>query len=241
MTYHNTPVYLLNPEHPITVAVIGVGGTGSQVIQSLARMNHALINLGHPGLTVAAYDDDIVSEANVGRQLFSSADIGQYKSLLTITRVNRFYGYDWRSCSEKFSNNNFMAYNIFITCVDSAKARIEIHRLLNKPFEKSEPYEKPYYWLDFGNGQNTGQVILGSFDNALPFVTKEFDLNKVKEKDSGPSCSLAAALNKQDLFINSTLTQFGMTLLWKLFREARIKYRGCYLNLNTMSVNPIKI
>ena len=35
-------------------------------------------------------------------------------------------------------------------------------------------------------------------------VTELFDLTKVDERDSGPSCSLAEALRKQDLFINST-------------------------------------
>ena len=32
---------------------------------------------------------------------------------------------------------------------------------------------------------------------------------RVKEEESGPSCSLAEALEKQDLFINSTLAQLG--------------------------------
>ena len=47
---HFTDRYLLNPRHPVTVFVIGAGGTGSQVITNLARMNMALQALGHPGL-----------------------------------------------------------------------------------------------------------------------------------------------------------------------------------------------
>lgn len=66
-------------------------------------------------------------------------------------------------------------------------------------------------------------------------------LKKVKEVDQGPSCSLAEAINKQDLFINSTLAQLGMNILWKLFREFMITSHGLYLNLETMIVNPIKI
>lgn len=46
---HFTDRYLLNPRHPVTVFVIGAGGTGSQVITNLARMNMALQALGHPG------------------------------------------------------------------------------------------------------------------------------------------------------------------------------------------------
>ena len=45
---HYTDRYLLNPHHPVTVFVIGAGGTGSQVATNLARMSIALQALGHP-------------------------------------------------------------------------------------------------------------------------------------------------------------------------------------------------
>lgn len=67
------------------------------------------------------------------------------------------------------------------------------------------------------------------------------EIKKVREKNQGPSCSLSEALNKQDLFINSTLANLGMNILWKMFREARLSYHGLYLNLDSMAVNPIKI
>ena len=64
---------------------------------------------------------------------------------------------------------------------------------------------------------------------------------KVKEKDSGPSCSLAEALEKQDLFINSTLAQLGCNILWKMFRNGMIEHQGLYLNLSTLKMNPIPV
>lgn len=36
---HYTDSYLLSPYHPVTVHVIGAGGTGSQVATNLARMD----------------------------------------------------------------------------------------------------------------------------------------------------------------------------------------------------------
>jgi hypothetical protein len=72
-------------------------------------------------------------------------------------------------------------------------------------------------------------------------VTDFFDLKKVNEKDSGPSCSLAEALTKQDLFINSTLAQIGMALMWKMFTKGMLEIQGAFLNLETMKVNPIKV
>lgn len=49
---HYTDSYLLSPYHPVSVFVIGAGGTGSQVVTNLARMDVALRSLGHPGLHV---------------------------------------------------------------------------------------------------------------------------------------------------------------------------------------------
>ena len=58
---HYTDKYLLNPYHPVTVSVIGAGGTGSQVVTGLARMSVALQALGHPGLHVTVFDPDTVT------------------------------------------------------------------------------------------------------------------------------------------------------------------------------------
>ncbi len=76
---HYTDSYLLKPYHPVTIHVAGAGGTGSQVIANLARMNVALQVLGHPGLHVTVFDPDIITEANIGRQLFSETELGQCK------------------------------------------------------------------------------------------------------------------------------------------------------------------
>ena len=49
---HFTENFLLNPTNPITVNLIGAGGTGSQMLTTLARMNHALTELNHAGFSV---------------------------------------------------------------------------------------------------------------------------------------------------------------------------------------------
>ena len=72
-------------------------------------------------------------------------------------------------------------------------------------------------------------------------ITRYVKYAKVKEKDSGPSCSLAEALEKQDLFINSTLAQLGCNILWKMFRNGMIEHYGLYLNLSTLKMNPIPV
>lgn len=250
---HYTHPYLINPVHQVTVDIVGMGGNGSQVLTGLGRMHQALLQLGHPGLFITAWDTDIVTEANMGRQLFSPADVGMNKAIVLIQRLNRFFGTDWQAQPVKYTGS--VTSNILITCVDTAKSRVQIGKKLkwNTP---QHPANELYYWLDAGNQQYTGQCVLGTMyrggkkikgaKTVLKTVVQLFpQLYKMaankKADNHGPSCSLAEALTRQDLFINSTLAQFACALLWKLFREGSISIQGCYVNLESMIVNPIKI
>lgn len=78
---HFTDSDLIDATNPVTVNLIGAGGTGSKVLTGLLEMNHSLIALGHAGLHVRLWDDDIVTEANLGRQRFSECEKGLYKSV----------------------------------------------------------------------------------------------------------------------------------------------------------------
>ena len=241
---HTTIPYLLNPEKLVSFALIGCGGTGTQVLTCLARLNEALVGIGHPGISVTAYDGDDVDHTNVGRQLFSPQDIGQNKAVISISRINRFFGYEWTAVPYHATRKEHFKSNIIISCVDSAQARVMINDLLIRDKTvRDEPDRISYYWLDFGNDFKTGQVVLGTvIDKELPNVIDRFPvLKKRKVKKSEPSCSIAQSLGKQDLFINSTIAQLGMNLIWKLFREAGVDYGGLYLNLETLNVNPIKL
>ena len=260
---HFTDITLINPTNPITVNLIGAGGTGSQVLTALARMNHALTELNHAGLSVRLWDDDVITEANLGRQLFAESELGSYKSVALINRVNRFFGTNWKAETQKFEKDDLgklqssMKSEIYISCVDSVKSRFDIAEILNElKIDKSYYRNQCKYWMDFGNSQFTGQVLLSTIGNIkqpnsekyetvgnLPFITEEFgELLKISElEDDTPSCSLAEALEKQDLFINSTLAQMGSSLLWNLFRNGLTENRGFFLNLKNFTAKPIKL
>ena len=256
---HFTDRYLLNPRHPVTVFVIGAGGTGSQVITNLARMSMALQALGHPGLHVTVFDPDTVSQANIGRQLFSETELGLNKAVSLVTRINCFFGYAWTAEPQCFPTRNFSGEstaNIIITCTDNIRSRLTLWKFLKKVRKENiSDHSAPIYWMDSGNSQTKGQVIIGtvrekvlqpSSQEYIPMpkmnvITEEVDYAKIKEKESGPSCSLAEALEKQDLFINSTLAQLGCNILWIMFRHGMIEHHGLFLNLETMKVNPIGV
>jgi PRTRC genetic system ThiF family protein len=248
---HFTDAYLLNPTRQVTVNLIGCGGTGSQVLTALARIGHTLAALGHPGLYVTAYDPDHVTDANPGRQLFSVSDTGLNKAVVLVSRLNRFFSTGWEAVPDYYKNE---PANIVITCTDNVKSRLDIAAGLLPHMDKGLDFEKLMYWLDFGNTRNAGQVILGTFGEIrqpqskkyipagkLPCVTERFDLAKVDERESGPSCSLAEAVDRQDLFINSTLANIGAKLLWKLFREGMTSQAGTFLNMDTMKMNPVML
>ncbi len=259
---HFTENFLLNPTNPITVNLIGAGGTGSQMLTTLARMSHALTELNHAGFSVRLWDDDEITRANLGRQLFAESELGLKKSIALINRTNRFFGTNWKAETVKFERNHLnnlpenASANIFISCVDSVKSRFEIAEILKNLSNSGYYSDRSRYWLDFGNSQFSGQVLLSTIGTIkqpdsekyetvenLPFVTEEFgELLKQSEKeDNTPSCSLAEALEKQDLFINSVLAQMGSSLLWNLFRNGMTENRGFFLNLRGFQSQPIKL
>ena len=259
---HFTDNYLISPTNPVTVNVIGAGGTGSKVLTALMEMNHSLVELGHAGLSVRLWDDDVIAEANLGRQRFAACEVGLYKSVALINRANRFTGTNWKAETSKFGKDSVGKFPrnseavIYISCVDSVKARFEIADILQGQDNLRQRSNEPKYWMDFGNSQHTGQVILSTIGTikqpnsekyetvaSLPFVTDEFGelLMQSEQLDETPSCSLTEALEKQELFINSTLAQMGSSLLWSLFRYGMTEYRGFFLNLKNFQSHPLKV
>ena len=166
---HYTDRYLLNPYHPVTVFVIGAGGTGSQVATGLARISVALQALGHPGLHVTVFDPDTVTEANIGRQLFSGSELGLNKAAALVTRINRFFGFSWEAKGQRYplkasaDREEPALANIIVTCTDNIRSRMNLWRFLKKHREHTSNNERsPIYWMDFGNARTTGQVLIGN-------------------------------------------------------------------------------
>tara|TARA_R110000868_G_scaffold152616_7_gene377751 strand:- start:1613 stop:2398 length:786 start_codon:yes stop_codon:yes gene_type:complete len=261
MKIHYIDPYLQQPAHPITVGLIGCGGTGTNLVTQLARIDYSLKELGHPGLHVTVFDGDIISPSNIGRQLFSPAEIGLNKAVALVTRMNRFFGTSWKAIPQDFSTKTsveLQGHNIVITCVDSAKARIEIHEVLKNHTAKSQPSQpyKIFYWLDTGNTKDGGQVVIGSLKQIAQPDQSKFDCvgklphlldlyPDIEKYDTaalqGPTCSVAQALSKQDLFINSMVAQYAGTLLMRLLKDGFTIYNGAFISLVNLHTNPIKL
>ncbi|MHC1701462.1 MAG: PRTRC system ThiF family protein [Humidesulfovibrio sp.] len=204
---------------------------------------------------------DRVSASNVGRQSFSPGDVGQYKAAVLVTRVNRFFGLDWEDLpvalgSKKPEQLDWLRHGLLevvISCVDSGRARRKIGQAL-KGWLKD-----PSYWLDFGNSRSTGQVILGTTRlvdqgdqgwpdrgwadglGLLPTVLDLYPDIEASDDDAEPSCGMAEALARQDLYMNATLADFGLSLLWRLVHQGSIEHHGLFLNLEQCLATPLRI
>lgn len=255
-------------QRAINVHVVGAGGNGAQFVNGLARMHMSLLALGHPhGFNVTLFDSDVVTEANIGRQLFSHGDVGQPKAHVIINRLNHFYALNWRAVAHRWHtappdhNRDSERHHchFVVGCVDSAASRRQI--------ESHAGQVGADYWLDMGNEAKTGQVILGEVLGAwtrkgrryweydedrdktkkraprLPTVMdlyKQLRNPKLKEDDT-PSCSLAGALERQDLFINQTVATFALNLLWRFFRTGALDIHGYFINLESGVVNALAV
>lgn len=239
------PTYIKDPQHPITVNVIGVGGTGSLVIPRLARMDYGLKLLGHPGLMVFAYDDDKVEEFNIGRQNFTDMDLGVNKAVCIIEKCNLAYGLLWEAYGHKFESGTDYLANINIICVDNVNFRKDYYA--NEDFivaHKSEPYFTPFFTIDGGNGKDFGQVVISSpqYQSLLgnPFELFPDMLTQDNEETQGiAGCSYAESLEKQDFFINDEIAVGIMKLMWKLFREETININAIVINQEKCKQLPI--
>jgi PRTRC genetic system ThiF family protein len=249
--------HLIDPEllnRRVQVHLVGVGGNGAQMAACLARLDIAMRALGHPGgLHVKTFDADRVSEANVGRQLYSRADVGRFKSLVTIHRLNQFYGLDWDAYPFRYeeyprSGDHGPAGDIVVSCVDARGARRAIHARL------FEPYSACHYWLDLGNREATANCVLGEPPHThrrkpegiaprLPCVTELFPelLDETIPDDNKPSCSVRMSLTAQGLFINDVVVRFAAQLLYELFSKGRIAQHGVLINLDSKRCGPIDV
>jgi hypothetical protein len=79
--------------------------------------------------------------------------------------------------------------------------------------------------------------------NRLPNILGVFPQLKRKRRkeDNTPSCSLAEALERQDLFINQSVATFALQLLWQFIREGGLNIHGYFINLETGKVTPMPI
>ncbi|AOV18842.1 hypothetical protein BJI67_15805 (plasmid) [Acidihalobacter aeolianus] len=228
-------------DRPLNIVLLGAGGAGSEVFDGLVRLHKVLNALDHPGLRVTVYDGDSVSPSNTVRQRFFDQDVGENKATLLVHRANVYHGLSWAAVPEMYVPEVANSEpDLLIGCVDSAAFRVALHDAYARTYRHT-------LWLDLGNDAVDGQCVLGHLgrpshgDRHLPNVVELFPTLRDTVDDNTPSCSAAEALRSQDAFINRTLADAALNLLYRLLRDAQIQYHGSFVNVKTGEVRALPI
>lgn len=242
MTHQLQPALL---RKPVRVLVVGCGGNGSAIAAGLPYLHQAMLVNGHPyGLEVTIMDGDTVSPTNCVRQPFSQVEIGHFKAVVLVSRMNLFWGLDWKAIPQNLTEASILDRpDIVIGCVDTRAARRIIHSKLTGHQANTS------YWLDLGNHATGGQFVLGQPWNwvnrrsatRLRTVAELFPelIDESLDKDGQPSCSAVEALERQEPFVNPTLAYHALALLAKLFRHGSTEYHGAFVNVAGSRVQPL--
>lgn len=235
----------------LKILLVGCGGTGSEMLDELFRINSLLVALGGEGFNLTAYDPDKVSAANIGRQRFWRCDIGFNKAEVLITRINNFGNTEWEYVNKAFEPDDADNFDIIITCVDKPEVRAEIGKSAQtiNSLANNDRYNResaPSFWLDCGNDAFRGNVILGHFRHGgaalkVPNVFELYPVLSTMKGSDEPSCSTVAALEKQDYGINRSVAREGANLLWQFLRHGALSYHGSYIDIKSGTVTPLAI
>lgn len=160
------PVIVCTPivqNDPMTVVVIGAGGTGARVVPPIAQMLRRQDRL-------VIIDHDTIEDRNLARQHFSERDIGQPKALVLAQRYRR-PNLTPMALVTKITRENIVPvlqgldYTgprnslAIIGCVDNNIARGAINTALSGPSFASLQVPSVAY-IDVGNERRGGQVLM---------------------------------------------------------------------------------
>ena len=250
------------PAHTTTthLVVIGCGGTGSHLAEHVVRLALVLRDQGKR-VRITFIDADRVTSANVPRQKFCQADIGQPKAAALAWRYSAAWGVEIHVRLERFSaamlddQQREWPLTVLLGCVDNAQARGDIATVLERNHSRHHPR---FWWLDAGNFADTGQVVLGCdarLDESAftqegictrlpsPALVHPDLLMPRPEEDaaSALSCAELAAVNAQSLVINQAMAMVMTQYLMAFLVAGSLRQFATYVNLPALSMRSLAI
>lgn len=138
------------------LVLVGCGGTGSWLAPSIVRVARLMKEQFGKLVNILFVDPDVVEAKNCFRQNFCEAEIGLGKADALAWRYGLVWGVEIAAIKEKLEASKITLFgqqSILIGCVDNAEAR---------QFIKKAAVSYRAWWLDCGNHQSAGQVLLGS-------------------------------------------------------------------------------
>lgn len=240
----------------VQIILAGAGGGGSFMALHIARLMHSIYRMGK-GVHLTICDPQIVEEENAGRSNFCDAEVEAKvpKAETLARRFSQAWGLNISSYVGDFEDSLILGreLTVLVGCVDGARGRQAMHEVLkNNPDEPSRENPPTFWWLDNGNVNNFGRVLLGSAYSSeqmmeafpspgkcisLPSPALQYpDLLKPQKEETdegaaGMSCAERAAANLQSLNINAAVVIQAADMLTRLLITKDLKRFACEVNL----------
>lgn len=235
----------------VLFVLVGCGGNGSYVAESIARFCRLLTQRGKRAQALFI-DPQSVEVKNIPRQRFSDAEIGLNKAQVLAARYSLLWGVEILAYPTRFNADLLHGYYnwlIFLVgCVDDGPARNAIAQCLIQNSSSDLPKR---WWLDLGNHQESGQILLGSAPDpnhlrwafqtpshclTLPspaLVHPEILLPRPDQLINAPmSCAEIAMLNAQSQTVNGMCAAIASDYLNRLL-FGQLKKWATYFDLET--------
>lgn len=225
----------------INLIILGAGGTGGHLFDRVARLAYGMnADPNRPDLHLTLIDGDDVEDKNLLRQNFILDDLGENKAEALAYRYKDQMDVSTKVITEFFTTPDEITalfdpeadFNVIVGAVDNHYARylIEQSMAVNKD-------EFNAVWVDSGNGERFGQVIVSGSEKVLqldkirsfipdaPSPKSPFELYPESFMDfSGTngdvtqlSCELAAISAPQNIATNIIAGDVTFMILNKLF------------------------
>jgi PRTRC genetic system ThiF family protein len=238
--------------HIQTVTVVGLGGTGAQVARSVARIVYDMRAARLHTPKIVLIDPDPVEHKNVGRQLYTAADIGQKKAHVLMRRFNAALGLDIASIDQAVDADRHFerSGSLIVGCVDNHLARRELARV------------KGAVWIDAGNHVDAGQVVIGNTGDRetalrnldghkgktayLPHAGLLFPALLEPEPPApqpvqAVSCAELVEAGSQHLLINDWVAAVTAQYVYKLLHREPVRSFLTYVSADALSVRSLPI
>jgi PRTRC genetic system ThiF family protein len=231
--------------------LVGCGRTGGSLAEAICRL---LI-----GREASLYivDPDRVEPHNVARQCFDRQDVGRFKAEVLAERLSRRFGrevgytvlpYDRELHAQVFADAG-SRLNVLVGCVDNAAARGAIAATLENCSWNHGPGHGRVWWLDCGNGQNAGQILLGNVMRAeelrgafvrdleiclalpVPNLQRADLLEAPPDPQPGLDCAEAVARGDQGPTINQVVAAISASYIEKLL-VGTCRWMSSYFDLD---------
>ena len=238
-----------------TVTVVGCGGTGSFAAEGICRLLPARADL-------VLVDHDRVEEGNLVRQNFLRQELGQFKAEALASRLAQTYSMPVGYSTLPIAMTELRYPGLIIGCVDNCFARRGIAERVSDHsltwvggYSQMAPMELQrgptlatlIWWVDAGNGENYGQVLIGNTSKGhafdlengkclalpLPTIQRPELLSQAPPREQD-----CAQMAEQGPTINQAMASIVVEVVRRLI-EGTCLWMQLYLDLEAATLHPV--